>query len=483
MWSSKTSTRGSAAAGVASPSISKTSSSTLPCALPRQEVSIRPRWVSADVTVNQAASDVVLSDCSLGSATQNVLSLLETDLLSVVVNRLRRFASEELATTITSDYFGTIARSGQYGEMTYQVVLDGAASRGEALVVNLGTELTSLARVPGAANCAVQTFNASPPACLPPSNAIFADPISTFASAALSSNAVNQALYTAWKNGVFCVDTRQLGRPELTAMLRNLVEDNGEFFNYSGTTIDLQLGTQVPPRVAFGGNNAVSVTLTDLSVRLNVRSPNSRTDTVQLAADLDLNVRPGIDPTNNIITLEVHDVAVSRVNLLPGDQTLSTGELDPARLRRFLQDGLLPLLNERLQQTTVSPAIFAVPPYLLQVRNAQVDQQFLVLDFDLFEHLPGRDTLPPETTVTAPLPGVVTLGTIRLHVGGTDDLTPSAFLRFRWRINDGPWTIPTFGGVIDVPVLDENVAGLLRVEVAAVDLDDNVDPHPDVGSV
>lgn len=63
---------------------------------------------------------------------------------------------------------------------------------------------------------------------------------------------------------------------------------------------------------------------------------------------------------------------------------------------------------------------------------------------------------------------------MRIVVSGTDNQTPTGLLRYRARVDGGPWSVPKYSRRIDVAVK----GGPHTVEVAAVDLDSNTDPNP-----
>lgn len=83
------------------------------------------------------------------------------------------------------------------------------------------------------------------------------------------------------------------------------------------------------------------------------------------------------------------------------------------------------------------------------------------------------DLTAPRVTITSAPPAVVKDTVAVFAFEGTDNLAPATLLRYRWRLNSGAWSLPSFGRTVR---LERLAPGPYRFEVQALDPADNAGP-------
>jgi hypothetical protein len=151
-------------------------------------------------------------------------------------------------------------------------------------------------------------------------------------------------------------------------------------------------------------------------------------------------------------------------------------DLDPARLQRFIDDVVLPFLQQKLAAAPISPSVFNVLSFQVELKQIQVADGNLRAYVDGHKLATSGDDTPPDTWLTLRPGPVVGPQVVRLRASGADDTTPTALLRYRARLDRGPWSKPAYGSQLSVTAS----GGTHVVEVAAVDHQGNADPTPTV---
>lgn len=85
------------------------------------------------------------------------------------------------------------------------------------------------------------------------------------------------------------------------------------------------------------------------------------------------------------------------------------------------------------------------------------------------------DNTAPETIITTAPSDQTTEPRATFTLAGQDNLTPASALLFAWRLDDGPWSVPSSTTTV---VLDDLPAGPHRFDAKALDAAGNQDPSP-----
>ncbi len=167
-------------------------------------------------------------------------------------------------------------------------------------------------------------------------------------------------------------------------------------------------------------------------------------------------------------------MSVDRLQIV-GVKGLELG-LDPARLQRFIAEVALPVLQNRLQGLQLSPAVIsAMNLVFVELKQIQTGDGFLAAYLDAHTLLgAAKDTKAPETQIVKAPGPTVGPQVVQIQVAGSDDQTPPGLLRYKARVDGGAWSEPTFSRRVDVVTY----GGAHTIEIAALDLQGNLDPTP-----
>jgi long-subunit fatty acid transport protein len=294
---------------------------------------------------------------------------------------------------------------------------------------------------------------------------------------ALATDLVNDGLDAAWRAGKLCIDKQSLIallHSDPTVMLAAMLELP------VGTTIDFELHTAAPPQIGLAPKGDVlTLTLQGLELSVDLAYPDGTAGKLQMDADLGADVNLDVDPNTNAFAFAVKAVRVTRLDLRGSSGTILT--FDPARIEQLLRDLVLPRLADQLAALPLTSPILHTDasPLLadtwLVVNDVGADARYAYVYADLFE-TPISDGNAPDTRFDGTPPALTHPGVTQFLLAGSDDQTPARLVRYRHRFDGGAWSDPSFARTLWAPATD----GKHRVEVAAVDLNGNIDPTPAV---
>jgi len=112
-------------------------------------------------------------------------------------------------------------------------------------------------------------------------------------------------------------------------------------------------------------------------------------------------------------------------------------------------------------------------PYLLYIARAETIAEHVLLYVNLHRRA-AYDDRAPQTSVLRPPPARTAQQLLQIAASGEDDETPTALLRYVWRIDGGSWSEPSYAPKRQL----ELPSGDHAIDVAAVDLHGNIDASP-----
>jgi hypothetical protein len=307
-------------------------------------------------------------------------------------------------------------------------------------------------------------------ACLPPASAMAA-PVDEPSAAALGNGMIaigvsrrfaEQVLQAAWLAGWLCFDTADYGLAlgqYLDPILPGAIVEGGV------------VATQ-PPQLRFRGDEAQRTIAAVLpAVAAEVRlgfSPDtlnviSTTLAAALIGDLTIDQRT----KSLVITPTSIESSTINVNLQGGSLSFSA-----QAIQNIITGMLLPAFLENIGPLPVTSAIFPFAPLAFFVDDVSVSATHLYADLSLWP-IRASDTTAPHTMLAGEVPAVVPPH-VTLTFASIDNDTPTEFMRYKIWI-DGLSLAQLMTGT-DVrlgPLTD----GLHALDLQAIDLNDNADPH------
>ncbi len=311
-----------------------------------------------------------------------------------------------------------------------------------------------------------------PADCLPPGSTL--PPEEKEAPAALMSVAhlsvaasepfVQRALRAAWLAGWMCWDTRDydLG---LGDYLTDLVPD---------ATLDALVTVSEPPNVRLGGvtdARPIVVEVTALNAQLAIGAPQLATSFVEINTGADFAGQLGMDAALQALVMGLTHVGTEGMSITaPGAELI----FSPTALADLLDNLILPTFSDYLTKLPLTSSLFVYAPVATRLVEVGVQQgTHLRADLELVP-IDRHDHTPP-VTVLAEAPGDPSPPLVSITVASVDDTAPADFVRHRVEL-DGVALPELFSGT--TLVLEDLAAGHHQLRVAAVDLNDNVDPTP-----
>jgi hypothetical protein len=422
----------------------------------------------AKISIDHPASVIALKGCTLGKVLTAVVDFVRKHFSGVIQSKLEQIAKEKLSALIASKLGETIQITKELQGFSFTGRLDGVATddAGVAVSLGVGVDLSAPANPPCLAGA-----NLTPPAACVGVPAQVSPAVDAMFGAGLSEAVLNQGLHAVWRSGKACVDSRSLALPTVAQGMDKLASALGQ---PAGTQLGFTLRMLEPPRIAVTPQSGVELQARALELALSLTPPDGPAGGALIRTDLAIGGIPWIDPAGNMVSLDLRKVAFNKLEVLGQGGAPSPLKLDPARLQRFISTVAMPVLRERLASAPLTASVVGVLDYLVELKAFQAHQGYFSAHVDVHHLVANGDKGAPETQLVEGPDGEVGPQVLRLVVGGVDNRTPSALLRYRARVDDGTWSEPSYGGRVDVTV----VGGAHVVQVAAVDHDGNIDPSP-----
>lgn len=437
------------------------------------DVGIKLETVNGKIsaTVNQAKVDldnpksvIALEGCTLGDILTTVVDFVRGHFMGVIQSQVEKIAKEQIPAIVAEKLGDALELTRELAGFSFTGRLDALSTDQNGLAVSLGVgvELTA----PPAACAAASP--APEPSCVGPQPVLPASGPAMF-GAAVTETLLNRGLFRVWQSGLLCLDSDALGISMLSDGLAKLGPMLGQ---PPSTKLGFGLRLAKAPRLRMSKNAGLELVVEGLAVELRLTPAGAATQKVALTASLSIAVTPWIDPTSNSVALDLHHVGLE--SLAFQGAKASPLALDPARLSRFLAEVIVPLLRSRLSQTQLSPSLINVKGAVVGLSSFSVADGYLAVQLDAFMPKATGDSTAPDTLLRQGPGALVAPQVLSVQVEGRDNRTPTALLRYQYRVNGGSWTAPTYGGRLEVVA----EAGVSSIEIAAVDEDGNIDSTP-----
>ncbi len=415
---------------------------------------------AVDLILTPEDLDLQSEGCAIGEVATWLFNAFEGWALDLLVPRLETMMSDKISEALTDVFAETVGLTVEKNDLRIEGWLDaldltrayGVSAGGDAAITWTGRTL----------------YDADAPTTAAPEGEAL--PVATrgMFQLAASDRLVTNALYEAWRGGLI---SRMLADQSRTIALggEGAVQQIGL---PAGTEIAIAVDIEEPLAASFGrvAPDVADLTLRGLHVRVEVRRPEGETSTIDVRVDGGLGARIAVEPSLGALVLDIHDLRVDQIRV---DGEESELVVDGARLRGFIEGTVMPMISERLSGLPIAPAVHDIEGTFLHVQEISSEGGWQRVGVDL--HVPDpTDMNPPDTSLEDPA-GLLGAGTASFGVSGRDDLTPDSLLRYRAWLDGEPVTDgPTSLRVVRFDAAD----GEHVLEVAAVDLNGNVDPAP-----
>ena len=423
---------------------------------------------------------VSLKGCALGTVLTGVVSFVRKYFMDTAMSLVEKIAKEKIGALAADKLGETIEITKEVKGFVFTGRLDELRTddAGVSVALGVGVGLAQPATPPCLAGA-----NLTPPAACVGVPVQLSSQVDAMFGAGLSEAMLNQALHAVWSGGMLCLSSAD---PKLATMAQGLGKLSSALGQPQGTQLGFALRMLDPPRVRMSLQQGLELRLSKVMLKLTLTPPTGPAGEVIVNASLTVGGIPWINPSGNVLSLDLRTVNVGQLELTGKDGQPAPIQLDPARLQRFIATVAMPVLRERLGEMPLSASVINLQSVLadlngfqgklglVELKSVQVKDGYLAAYIDGHILEPSSDTSPPETQLVESPGAAVGPQVLRLTVSGQDNRTPSSLLQYRARVDGGQWTEARYGGRIDVTVN----GGTHVVEVAAVDHDGNEDPTP-----
>ncbi len=421
---------------------------------------------SADIALEIDDEDlnVTSEGCAIGEVAQWLIEAVKSWALERGVPHIEMLLEERVAETIAGLFEETLALEVDYSEtLNIRASLDAIEIDSQALDV-LGDAVVTYSGTPVFDEGPPDSQNAEGPAFRSGSAA------QGDFQVALSDQAVNEALYEAWRGGVIQRLLRTpVANPRIDLSGVGAIQQVGL---PAGTNLEIAADIESPLEIRFGRSapNETQLFLRGLRVVVDVRAPETAAFEVEAVVNARAEASLRLDPGAGGVGLDIGELQVESIQLIgEGDEF----EFDGARFERFIERTVTPLLAERLAELPVAPALFNVFGYFIALRGVESEDGWQRLGIDVHQ-VDESDTAAPETSIDT-TPELLSAGATTFEISGSDNSTPESLLRFRaWLDEEAIVDEPSSIRLLSVDAAN----GEHTLRVAAVDLNGNEDPTP-----
>ncbi len=295
---------------------------------------------------------------------------------------------------------------------------------------------------------------------------------------ALNLGLVNQGLYSAWQQGLLCIDDSVLFALGLDVDL-----------DIAGTLLPgFPPGTEFALEVAFSDYPKINGMAADgaglvadisgVIIDLHGDRPDGTRNTLRVELDLEAQAELLVNPGDNAINARLIGAKIKSLRM--SDEREATGDgFDVARIQQLVHDYIIPKVLGELGPIPVTGSVFSVSDYAIILQKLDSNKAYLSAGIDLFR-IPENDTNAPDTQLSGVPSSITNPRDAKIYLGGSDQEIPSELLQYEVTI-DGVTRPLQF--VRDLRLGEAGVTATYEVSVAAVDLSGNTDPTPATASV
>jgi hypothetical protein len=288
----------------------------------------------------------------------------------------------------------------------------------------------------------------------------------------LSAELLNTGLTALWRGGALCLKGPQLQAAGLPTTLPSGLAKTIGFTG--GTSVSLKaLGA---PSAELIPGDGVRIQLTLPGVRLEASGDSANgpgTVSAEMTALVEGALR--VDGPSQAVVLDAVSINIVDFTL---EATGSTGlKLGDPWVATLVAGLVASMARKRIKDLALVPSIPTSTiigesqGHGIALVRSHTTSSAIELALNFFFQ-PKNDTKGPRTILVDGPAAWTRQQYLMLRVTGADDHTPTAMLRYAYRVDGGPWSKKTSNPNIDL-VLDE---GAHQIQIRAFDLNDNGDP-------
>jgi MYXO-CTERM domain-containing protein len=370
-----------------------------------------------------------------GELITNLYKMFEGKVATMLREELVTLAKEEVSKSLGDALSSVSQYSGEAGGLTYAARPTSIGTANGGIGIDAAVNVTAKTK----SACPLGAAPGGLPATPPPSIGFEDEHVGL----AISKTMLQKAMIEVWRSGLLC-----LGETE---------DDSLGVFAANAPN---------PPLVALEPASDARLKVLFPGVQLTLQTGGAVNATMDLIAYLQMDFDNSSAVVAGEPTIEVRNVEV---------QSEKEGILD---YRALLPELIPELLADKMRDIVLLPRVLArgfgddKSQYSLYIARARTTEHHIMM----FARLHPRnlnDKVGPSTSFEQ-APDSWAKKASTFVAAGNDESTPAPLLRYRWRIDGGQWSAP--GDTARRTI--EFDAGEHRVEVAAVDLSGNADPHP-----
>ncbi len=438
-----------------------------------------PHVVVRDVDLNVNPDDFAfnLSGCGFtGTALTGAIGFAEGWILSYIENKVASIAEENLAPMLENMITG-LSMEATYAHARIEDLY--TPNDGLSLTLDVGLRSNE-----GGVACVAAYDQGAPARESGEAAPNLKGEGGSDVNLAVNLGLLNQGLYSAWQQGLLCIDNNVLFALGLDVDL-----------DIAGVLLPgFPVGTEFALEVAFTEHPKVRGMSADgaglvadvagVVIDLHGDRPDGTRNTLHVELDLEAQAELLVNPANNSINARLLGAEIKSLRM--SDEREATGDgFDVARIKQLVHDHIVPKVLGELAPIPLTGSIFAVSDYAILLRKLDSNKAYLSAGVDLFR-VPENDTQAPDTQLSQPGGAVLNPQAVLnphnavLHMSGTDSEIPSEPLQFQVAV-DGVSQPLSF--VKDLHIGEAGVTKTYEVAVAAVDLAGNEDATRATASV
>ncbi len=431
----------------------------------------KTRAVSRNTQLNVSPNDIELqfTDCGFtGDALSSAVGFTEEWLLSYVEELVEDVVERKLGDYLERTLDGFVFE-GSLSLASYKAELTNMTLAGGGLALGIDADIVDkFAPAP-----CVEKFDKGGPLDFPGQAPDLTGPNAYHANLAVNLGLLNKGFYTFWRRGLLCLSdqhVRALGAEldfdTIGALLPGFPP---------GTEFSFEFGMEDYPRMRphDSDNSQVSFHFSGVTIDLHGDRPDGTRNTLHVEIDMSAIGTVGINPTTNAIYAQLDGALIERMVMEDERKVVGAG-FDVARITQMVHDHILPKLLKEMGPVPLSGPTFALGEYAVLLRQMTTNDAYMSAGIDLFK-IPSEDTGVPETTIDSYPTNIVNPRDSVIYVNGTDKEIPSELLQYVVTIN-GEAAAANFVRAYRVGEAGKTDSYLFQV--AAVDLNGNVDPTP-----
>jgi hypothetical protein len=422
---------------------------------------IKLEVVASDMQLGEDNIEIWLDDCLLGPLVDWLFALGK----SYILDRMREYvdylARDIIAPELEQQLNDLVPSEGEIGVAFFATRFSTVTASTAGL--NLAAEADLWSPYPLAA-----CLDADPGEPLPGEGAVPSLEQDPFAHVALAVNLslLEDALYHVWRGGLMCVSDEQLQAIGLTVDVSSWAGMLPGFAPGSKIDLGIRAGKPVRLRGSAGKGAHLTIDVDDLSLALTGTLPNGTSRGFLLDTDVSLSAGIRYDPLTNALMVRIESATIDRARLDDGGLGL-----DVDRLVRVITGELLPTMLDDLGELPLLAPVVGVTDYYVLPRWIETSASYLALSGSLYR-APANDTTAPSTRVVTAPTRPVSVKDARVVVEGTDDLIPSALVRFVVTVNG---VSRTPNQMREIRVGEAGVTGSYEIDARAMDLAGNLE--------